>query len=149
MKKFYKMISILCVLSLLVFPGNAATSDPLQPMQSAYIQAYGSYASIASDTTVKFAFYATGTDRMADVGAKSVSVQYSYDGEYWYSARTFNCIAFPEIMGHNKITHIASVEHTGTPGRYYRAYITFWAGDGTNGDARYMYTNVVQLKAAP
>lgn len=145
MKQIVRIISILCVLSLIAIPAKAATKAPVEPRESAYLQKYNSDARKSGEETIKISTCVTGTSVMADIGVKSISIQYSYDGEYWYPARTFNCIAFPEIMGHNKITHIASVEHTGTPGRYYRAYITFWAGDGTNGDARYVYTNVVKL----
>lgn len=146
MKRITKVLAIILVLALLAPSVAAATVDPVVPTSSAYLASYSAYMSF-SGTTVKAHFRVTGMSVLAEIGAKEVIIQESTDGVNWTDIATFN-YADPgndEMLATGKQIYTSYVSCTGTSGNYYRCYVTIWGGDGTNGDARYIYSTAKQL----
>lgn len=46
------------------------------------------------------------------------------------------------MLGHDAIHYSSHVDYQGIAGRYYKAYVTIWAGKDGGGDTRYFWTSV-------
>lgn len=77
---------------------------------------------------------------MDDIGVLTIQLFESTDQETWTWVKTYKHDSYSNMLGHNKIYHSGYVEYSGSIGRYYKAYVTIWAGSGNVGDTRYMWT---------
>lgn len=148
MKKLTKILAVILVLALLSPSVAAAAVDTVQPLSSAYLASYSVYL-IISGTTVRSHFRVTGMSVLEEIGAKEIILQESPDGVTWTDVATFSYTdpAYASLMiASGKQVFNSNVPYEdGIEGYYYRAYVTIWGGDGTNGDARYAYTTVKQI----
>ena len=148
MKKFTKVLAIILVLAMLAPSVAAATIDPVQPLASSYLSSYSASLDFSGSTiTTYFRVYGTGT--MAEIGVKGIILQASTDQKIWTNVAVYNYTnsQYSDLMmAYNRLYFNSSVSYSGgISGYYYRAKVTVWAGDGTNGDYRVFYTDVKQL----
>lgn len=132
----FRITALTLIIALLCPLGISAA----EPRASAYLTSYNGYPYAAGWGKIQIWFDVTGTDYMADIGGLSVKIYESTDGENWTWVKSFTHDSTPGMLGHNKIVYQSHVEYQGTIGRYYKAYIGIYAGDGTNGDSRYFWT---------
>ena len=83
-----------------------------------------------------------GTGDMDEIGVLSVKLYESANGTTWTRVKTFSHEDYSTMLSYNDWYHSSYVSHQGTSGKYYKAYVCFWAGKNGNGDTRYMWTSV-------
>lgn len=138
-----RVISIILI-AVLIIPTyvNASEIDSNSVRASYYLTSYNTYLYRSSFGKIRVYFDVTGVDYMDDIGVLKIQIYESSDGETWSWVKTFSHDTTSGMLGHNKIYHSGYVEHSGTIGRYYKAYVCIWAGSGTAGDTRYMWTDI-------
>lgn len=129
----------------LIIPGtaSAATVDEMQPYASKYLTSYSAYVYVTSTGQVQVWFDVMGTGDMDEIGVLSVLLYESTDGNTWTRIKTFSHENYGTTMLAEDDWYVSShVSTQGVKGRYYKAYICFWAGKDGGGDTRYMWTSV-------
>lgn len=80
---------------------------------------------------------------MDDIGTLTIILYESSTGTgSWTCVKTFKHATYTNMLGHNKMRYGSHVSYQGVAGRYYKAYVTIWAGKDGGGDTRYMWTSV-------
>lgn len=81
---------------------------------------------------------------MDDLGALTIKLYESTDNSTWTRVKTFKHDTYTdtEMLGHDAIHYSSHVDYQGIAGRYYKAYVTIWAGKDGGGDTRYFWTSV-------
>ena len=132
----------LWIIFVLIFPNNvcAVEADSASTRASYYLTSYNCYVYNAAMGKIRVYFDVTGVNDMDDIGALTIRIYESTDNENWTWVKTFTNGDTPSILGHNTIYYSNYVEYKGTIGRYYKAYVTIWAGKNGGGDTRYMWT---------
>lgn len=130
-------VTALVLIVLLVCPMAISAVDP---RASDYLTSYNAYPYAAGWGKIQIWFNVTGTDYMEDIGALTIQIYESTDESNWTWVKSFTNDSTPDMLGHDEIVYQSHVEYKGTIGRYYKAYICIYAGDGTNGDTRYFWT---------
>lgn len=147
MNKENKMAVIRLVALILTFAlvlpigANAAMVAPIQPRASYYLDSYSAYIYPAGDGKIQVWFTVTGTDTMEDIGCLTIQIYESSDNSNWSWVKAFNYTNHEGMMATNKWYHSGHVDYQGTTGKYYRAYVTIYAGENGDGDSRYFYTS--------
>lgn len=136
-----KVVSLLLVLFLLA-PGNAYAADDIAtaPRASYYLTSYNTYIYNASWGKIQVWFDVTGVNYMDDIGVLTIKVYESTDNETWTWVKTYKHDTTSGMLAEDTVYHSGYVEYQGTIGRYYKAYVTIWAGKDGGGDTRYMWT---------
>ena len=138
-----KLIAIALVISLSVPIGaQAAVSETVQPMASAYLWDYRAYICAMGNGDLEIWWEVTGTDYWADIGVLSVYLYESTDNGNWGWVKTFQFTTYENMLAHNTYFCMSHVDYDGVPGRYYKAYVHIWAGPEDGGDGRYIWTPV-------
>lgn len=111
---------------------------------SDYLTCYS--ASVYSDGSgeVSVWFDVTGTNYMDEIGALTILLQESSNNSTWSTVKTFRYTDYPNMMEYNSVDCVSGVYYSGVDGRYYRAYVTVWAGKDGGGDSRQILTSVIQ-----
>lgn len=112
---------------------------------SSFFSASSVYLWKTSDTTFEAWFDVTATRGMDELGASSITIQKSYDGETWESMITYTKETTPKLICANTGFHGTCVRYAGTTGRYYRAKIVLYAKDGTSIGEMVEYTSTLLL----
>lgn len=140
---FLVILFIAIIICSMILPFTAyATIEPTVPRASYYLDSYNTYLYRSGLGKIRVYFDVTGVDYMDDIGVLKIQVYESTDGENWNWIKTYSHDTTSGMLGHSKIYHSGYVEYPGTIGRYYKAYVCIWAGSGTTGDTRYMWTDV-------
>ena len=82
---------------------------------------------------------------MDELCASSIRVQRSADGSNWETMRAYEPGVYTQMICENTSFHCSYVSYTGTPGYYYRAYVTFYARNSTDYGKLYQYTQTILL----
>ena len=132
------IMALLCPLSVCAAESRA----------SAYLTSYNAYPYAAGGGEVQIWFTVTADKYMADIGALSIIVYEcstnSSNIDDWNRVDSFTNGNTPSILGHDKYIYQSHVSYGGIEGMWYKAYVCIYAGDGTNGDTRYLWTGAVQ-----
>lgn len=140
---FIRLLSFLLIFAfILPFPVFAATPDIAVPTASYYLDAYGAYICPVGSYDIQIWWNVIGTDAMADIGALTIMLYESTDNVTWTWVKTFRHDVYTHMLDHNTGQYMNRVTYFGDSARYYKAYVTIYAGDGTNGDTRYFWTPV-------
>lgn len=107
---------------------------------SLYLNAYTAYIYPAGWGKIQVWFSVDGTGTMDEIGALEIRLYESKDNENWTWVKTFDYPDYSGMLGYNNYYHDGHIEYNGTIGRYYKAYVTIWAGKDGDGDARYFWT---------
>ena len=133
----YKTVSLILIVAFVCPIGV----DAVEPRASDYLDSYNAYPYSAGWGKIQIWFTVTADNYMADIGSLRIAIYESTDGSTWSPVKTFINNTTPSMLGHNEIFYQSHVEYQGAIGRYYKAYVCIYAGDGTNGDTRYFWTN--------
>ena len=137
------MVSFLLVIIFTVpFGAYAAEVETVMPRASDYLMSYTSYICHMGSGELQIWFRVTGVDDWADIGVLSIYLYESVDQNNWTWVKTFQHTEYPEMLDHDSGHHMGYVTYQGKLGRYYRAYVSVWAGSETDGDIRYIWTPV-------
>lgn len=141
---FLKAIAFILVI-VLICPMNVWAVDS---RASNYLDSYNAYPYAAGGGEVQFWFNVKADDYMADIGTLSIIIYEcstnSSNINDWDRVTSFTNGNTPSILGHNKIYYSGHVSYDGTVDMWYKAYVCIYAGDGTNGDTRYLWTGAVK-----
>lgn len=141
MKRFVRFICLLVVFaSLAVIPAYA--QEP-SARASDYLSAYGAYCTKTSSTSVTASFQVIGTGTMDEIGANMVKIQYSSDQVNWTTAKTFYKSSYPNMTITNRSAYASELSCTVPSGKYYRAYVEFYAEKDGGFAERYYYTEII------
>ena len=141
MKRFIRLVCLLLVFaSLAAIPAYAQENSA---RASLYLSAYRAYCTKVSSTSVGVSYQVIGTDEMDEIGANKIKVQYSSDKVNWTTAKTFYKSTTPSIVDHNTSAHGGVVYATVPSGKYYRAYVEFYAEKDGGFAERYYYTEII------
>lgn len=143
-KKIIAVSLVLFITSAMVVPVHADTKDLVQPFSSPYLSNYSGSVYAAGNGVVQVWYDVTGTRTLQDIGSLSILLYESMDNTDFYWVETFRHINNPIMLGHNTGFYSSHVSYNGVVGRYYKAYIGIYGGDGTNGTNRYFWTSSVR-----
>ena len=143
MKRFTRIFCVfLAVIMLMSFPVNA---EDVSPRSSSFFVGYSAFLSEVDAYNFKVYFRVTAKRTMDELGAYTVKVQISDDGEDWATTQTYTKEDYPSFICEDTFLHAYSFNYNGSKGYYYRAIITLYAKDST-GTAKYtVYTAPIQL----
>lgn len=117
-----------------------ATSLEVQPRESLYLSSYSAYIHLPGNGKVQVWFDAQGAGTMDELGALTIEIWESKDGNSWTWKKSFTHDSTPGMLSYNDYFHSSHVEYQGVEGRYYKAYVCIWGGKGGKGDTRYFWT---------
>lgn len=142
---FIRLLSFLLIFAfILPFPVFAATPSIAVPTASYYLDAYSAYIIPLAQYDIQIWWNVIGTGGMADIGTLSIYLYESADNVNWTWVKTYTHNVYTQMLDHNTGQSMDYVFYDGDHECYYKAYVGIYAGDGTNGDNRYMWTPVVQ-----
>lgn len=129
---------------VLCLSSSSASAITTGKRASDYLDYYS--ASLYSDGSgeVSVWFDVTGTGTMDEIGALTILLQESSNNSTWSTVKTFRYTDYSNMMEYDSIDCVSGVYYSGNAGRYYRAYVTVWAGKDGGGDSRQILTSVVQ-----
>lgn len=142
-KTVFRITAIILAISLFLPIGVMAT-ETITPRASYYLESYNAYLYNAALGKIQVYFDVTGVNYMDEIGALRVKIYESTDKETWTWVETYNNGDTPSLLGYNKYYYSSHVDYKGTIGRYYKAYVTIWAGKDGDGDTRYYWTQPVK-----
>lgn len=144
-KKNMKLIRLVAMLlaCVLVLPigVKAAVVEPVQPCASYYLDSYNAYIYPAGNGKIQVYFSVFGVNYMDTLGALTIKIYESTNNSSWTWVKSFTNDTTPSMVGYNDYYHSGHVDYQGVVGRYYKAYVCIWAGQGNDGDTRYFYTS--------
>lgn len=143
MKKGFKTVSLLLILSLLVFPVNAESNA--EPRGSAFFSSYCTFLEKGDHYSVEVWFDVNANAAIMDeIGTTLIDLYESKDGENWTKVKIFEVENYPEMIDYNTYSHTGHVTYYASmPGYYYRAYVTFYAKNSTGIGKRFVYTGIL------
>lgn len=134
---FIYLVVFILVLSMV----SPATATTVEPRGSDYLASYSAYVYPAGWGKVQVWVSVDGTEPMDEIGSLTIQLYESKDQENWTWVDTFHYTDYPDMLGYNTFYHSGHVEYAGTIGRYYKAYVSVWAGKDGDGDTRYFWTS--------
>ena len=141
MKRFTRCICFLLIATILVTVPAYAQEQTSRASQ--FISSYRAYCSRTSATTLVVSCVVIGTDAMDEIGVNRIKVQYSSDQVNWTTARTFTKDVYTRFVDYNTGAHAAEVTCVIPAGKYYRAYVEFYAEKDGSFAERYYYTGII------
>ena len=124
------------ILGLLCTTASAAVQS------SAYLDGYRVVITPDSNGAMVISVDVTGVGYMPEIGAKTIYVYESTDGQRFHWVATYESSDYPIMMGSGSIYYEDVITHQGTVGRYYYAKANVYAGNSTGGDERYCNTAI-------
>lgn len=138
-------LAALCLILALAVPAQAATQpDAAAPCVSGYISTCSCSTSAAGLGIAQVYFSICGTDTMDKLGARSIDLYESTDGNTWHLVENYTSSDTSWLMGYGKSSYSAHVSYGGVVGRYYKAYVSFYAEDTTGSDSTGRWTGKIQ-----
>lgn len=143
MKRFLRYVcAVMAVVLLLAVPAHA---EEAAPRASSFFMSYDSSLYKATYRNIEIWFDVVAVEGMDELGVSSIKVQRSPDGSTWTTMKTYTPDRYPEMICENTSFHADYVTYVGTPGFYYRAYVTFYAKNSTGFGERYQYSETILL----
>lgn len=136
----FKILAIILALALICPPSVSAA----EPRASYYLSSYGAYVYPGGAGIIQVWFDVAGTGTMDEIGALSIRIYESSDGTNWEWVYTHKHNTTYHMLTYNDYSYVSHVNYVGTAGKYYKAYVCFWAGKDGNGDSRYYWTSAKQ-----
>lgn len=143
MKRFLRYVcAFMAVVLLLAVPVHA---EEAAPRASSFFMSYDSSLYKAAYNKIEVWFDVVAVEGMDELGVSSIKVQRSADGTTWETMRVYEPGVYKQMICENTSFHCDYVSYTGTPGYYYRAYVTFYAKNSTGYGKRYQYSETILL----
>lgn len=143
MKRFVKMVAF--VLALAIFVVVPVQAEEVETRASTYFMCSNVYLYKTSTYNFEAWFSVSAYDIMDELGANSIAIQRSSDGENWTTMGTFSKANYSQFICKNTGSHAACLLYAGTPGYYYRAKITLYAKDSRGTGQLVRYTSKMLL----
>ena len=143
-RKATRFISVLLVFAL-ISGGVSATVELVQPLASDYITSCTAKIISYGDGEFVVDFSIIGRNTMLSIGVTEIEIQWSLNGTSWNDGESILASEYPSMLGTNRIKYSSSVPFTGVEGRYYRAYVTFYASNASGSDSATITTLKVQI----
>lgn len=139
MKRLYKIIALIIVLSMLL----STCAFAAETRSSAYLTTYCGVLSRTSTGRLLIEFDVTGTRTMTAIGASIVRV-YKSNGTL---VKTYNYTdtGCSGMLAYNTIFHASSLTYTGVAGETYYCIITFYARNANGYDSKNYATHSCTL----
>lgn len=136
MKRFTRLICLILMLAMvLTIPANAVENTA---RGSDYFGMRSCYLWKTSSTQFQVWFDVTAMSGMDELGASTIIVQRSADGEDWENMQTYRKANYSNMICEDTGRHASYVTYSGAqPGYYYRAYVCFYAKNSA-GTAEYI-----------
>lgn len=141
MKRLIRLVCLLLVFTFLVAIPSYAQDQ--STFASSYLSSYRAYCTKTSSTTVVVSFQVLGAGTMDEIGANLIKVQYSSDQVNWTTAKTFRKASYSSMVDYDTGMHGAELTATVPSGKYYRAYVEFYAEKDNGFAERYYYTEII------
>lgn len=141
MKRFLRLVCLLVVFATLAAVPTYAQEQTTRA--SDYLSGYRAYCSKNSSTSLSVSFQVIGTGVMDEIGMNTVKVQYSSDQVNWTTAKTFRKADYSSMIDTDAAYHAGVLTCTVPSGKYYRAYVEFYAAKGNGSAERYYYTEII------
>ena len=135
------VLAVVMVASLLCTAASAAVQS------SAYLDSYSATVTPKSGGKLVVSVDVSGVGRMTEIGAKTIYIYESSDGENFTRVATYTSTKYPEMMGTGTNYFKDAITHQGTAGKYYYASVWVYAADKTGSDEK-NYSTAVK-KAIP
>lgn len=143
MKTLKRAVALLLVVAIMCpVCAGAAQSEEIMPLASDYLSSYNAYVCPMGSGKIEVWYKVCGTDYMDDLGALTVRIYESTDNSTWSLVKVATNGTDPAMLGHNDYYYSYHIDYQGVVGRYYKAYVTIWAGCDGGGDSRYVWTSV-------
>ena len=134
------------VFTLIMISGLLCTAASAAVQSSAYLDGYSAGLTADPHGAMVITVDVTGVGYMPEIGAKTIYVYESTDGEYFHWVATYESSDYPIMMGSGSIFYKDVITHQGTPGLYYYATACVYAGNSSGGDERYCDTAIRQAR---
>lgn len=141
MKRFIKIVCLL----LTVVIALPVTAFATEERASNFFAITSTYLEKVSGTTFEVWFDVTAVDTMDELGVKTIKIQRSSDKTNWSTMKTYSKDNYSQMIDANAVSHADCVTYTGSVGYYYRAYVVFYAKDGSNIGEYSMYTSTIKV----
>lgn len=144
MKRFLQFICLFLVCATICSIPAYAVENTARG--SDYFMYRSCYLWKTSSTQFQVWFDVTAMSGMDELGASTIKVQRSADGETWEDMQTYRKANYSNMICEDTAAHASYVTYSGAqPGYYYRAYVCFYAKKG-NGSAEYSsYTSGITM----
>ena len=141
MKRFLRLVCLLLVFATLA--AVPAYAQEQSARANLYLSSYRAYCTKTASTSVTVSFHVLGTRRMDEIGASKIKVQYSADKVNWTTVKTFLKADYPSMIATNDSSHAAELSCTVPSGKYYRAYVEFYAAKDNGSGMQFYYTEII------
>ena len=141
MKRFVRLVCLLVAFATLVAIPAYAQENAVRA--SKHLSSYGAYCTKNSSTSLSVSYQVLGTDAMDEIGVNTVKVQYSSDQVNWTTAKTFQKASYTSMTDTDTGYHSGVLTCTVPSGKYYRAYVEFYAEKDGSFSERYYYTPII------
>ena len=142
MKRMIKVVCLLLTLTVLLSPAAQA-----EERGSKYFACYDAWIE-ESDIMgrLELWFDVTAVDTMDELGAYCIDIMESTDGVNFTTIDSFYPNSFPNMKVYNTFGHMDYVTfYHAVPGRYYKAYVHFWAKLGNGFGTATTYSDIVRF----
>lgn len=143
MKKTIRCISFIVMVAIMCAVPVAAES--LDSRASLYFSSYDSAIDRITNTEFEVWYDVVAVDTMDELGVSCIEIQRSRNGSSWITVETFYPEDHPQMIYENEYFVYDCVSYTGTPGFFYRAYVTFYAKKGTGTGCLYDYAESIYI----
>ena len=131
MKRFNRSICVLMVM-VMVFAIPTFAAEAVEPRASNFFTCNSVYLCNVSGNYFEAWFDVTAVGEMDIIGAKTIKIQRSSDGENWRTVKTYSMEDYPELVDYDTFVHGTGVSYTALRGYYYRARVQLYAKKGVN-----------------
>ena len=143
--KYLKIVTMILVFVMLLTPGfNALAAETDQTRASDYIRKSTASITAKGNGKMEISLRLTATAVMGQLGVSSMIVYESTDQTNWSTVGYYTYNTHANLIAYNTSNFAATLTQNGVAGRYYKAQVCFWAGNGTDGSSRYIWTSVVR-----
>ena len=121
---------------------EANDTDIVPLRASDYFDNYFAIACTSSNGEIIIEYDLDCTGIMSSIGASTIVIEEKSGGR-WVEDETYYGSISNGMLDSGRASFIGSISHDGTPGREYRAVVTFYAEDNYGDDSRTLTTNSV------
>lgn len=138
MKRFVKLMCLVLIFAMcLAIPVGA---EEIAPYASNYFGSYSAYLGAETSSSFEVWFTVTALREMDKLGVDYIDIERSSDGSNWSVVKTYDSSDYSNLMTTNTVYHSGHVTYYNKQSGYqYRAYIEFYAKDGSNSGAHGAY----------
>ena len=140
-----RVIALLLVLSALISStAFAAMPDTMEPLASNYLSSGNASLSPLGSGRVRINFNVVARSTMQKLGALTIEMYESTNQTTWTKVKTYQGDTYAAMLDEDVSTHSGYVTFLGVAGRYYKAYVRFYAQNSSGNDSVYVWTTPVR-----